>query len=209
MRNLSFIFLVSFLFVSKSNAQFSENNLIYGNAGISAGNYFGIDIGVNNIRNEKLYLGINYSYRSDDAKNEPEDYSEGFFGSSSVNNSHHSFIASAGYFMPLNTKKTIRLILKGGAGLRWSSLATNYQTHYSGSGWFSNKYYSYDRENKYTPELLINPSLEFAFARGYGLSVSPILSIASGKTFFGASLNNIFGLVRGRTKAKEIPTEND
>ncbi len=200
MRFFFITFIISLIFALKSNAQFLENDFLYGNAGISAGNYSGLEGGINYIKDEEISIHLNYFYRSNAAKNKPEDYSSGFLGSSSVYNQHHSFIASAGYVMPLNTSKTVRLILKGGAGLRWSRIASNYQPYYTGSTWFSGKYYSYDYENRYTVELTMNPALEFALARGYGLSISPVVSIGSGRTFFGASLNNLFGKVRARSK---------
>lgn len=207
MRFLFFLIILSFGFTQKSNGQFMESNFIYGNAGASAGNYFGIEGGINYIKNEKIYFGVNYSYRQNDANNEPYDYSAGFFGPYSVNNRHHSFIASTGYVMPLNTSKTIRLVLKGGAGLRLSQIPTNYQPIYNGSTWFSGKYYTHDYEDRYSVELTLNPALEFAFARGYGLSFSPVVSVGSGRTFFGASINNIFGIVRNRTKKVNQETE--
>lgn len=202
MKLLFFGIIISLGFAQKSNAQSFENDFLYGNAGISAGNYRAIEGGINYMKDEKISYHLNYYYRSNDAKNKPEDYSSGFLGSSSVYNQHHSFIASAGYVLPLNSSKTIRLLLKGGAGLRWSRIASNYEPYYTGSTWFSGKYYRYDYENQYTVELTINPALEFALARGYGLSVSPVVSIGSGRTFFGASLNNLFGKVRARSKAK-------
>ncbi|MGO3182107.1 MAG: hypothetical protein ACTIJ9_04670 [Aequorivita sp.] len=204
---LVFVLITFLLFGQKSFAQTPESNFIYGNAGVSAGNYLGIEGGINYIKNEKLYFGINYSIRQNDANNEPDGYSAGFFGPYSVNNHHHSFIASTGYVMPLNPSKTIRLVLKGGAGLRLSRIPTNYQAIYSGSTWFSGKYYTYDYHNRYSVEIIINPALEFAFARGYGLSVSPVVSVGSGRTFFGASINNIFGIVRNRTKKSNQEAE--
>lgn len=203
MRFLFLALIISSGFAQKSNAQSVENNFIYGNAGISAGNYRALECAINYIKAEKISYHLNYIYRSDDAKNKPEDYSSGFLGSSAIYNQHHSFIAAAGYVMPLNSSKTIRLLLKGGAGLRWSRIATNYQSYYSGSTWFSGKYYIYDNENRYTVELTINPALEFALARGYGLSVSPVVSIGSGRTFYGVSFNNLFGKVRARTKEQK------
>lgn len=201
MRFLFFVLIISLGFVQKSKAQSLENDFLYGNAGISAGNYLAIEGGINYIIDDKISYHLNYSYKSNDAKNKPEDYSSGFFGSSSVYNQHYSFIASTGYVMTLNSSKTIRLLLKGGAGLRWSRIASNYEPYYTGSTWFSGKYYSYEYENRYTVELTISPALEFALARGYGLSVSPLVSIGSGRTFFGASLNNLFGKVRAKSKA--------
>lgn len=186
-------------FSQEFNGQSSENNLLYGNAGISAGNYNGIEGGINYIKNEKLSYHINYYYRSNKDENKPLDYSGGFLGSSSVYNQHHSFVASAGYVMTLNSSKTIRLLLKGGPGVRWSRVATNYEPYYTGSGWFSGKFYTYDKENRYTVELTINPALEFAFTNGYGLSVSPVVSIGSGRTFYGVSLNNLFGKIRNKS----------
>ena len=207
MRYLIFALIISFGFAQKVNGQSLENNFLYGSAGISAGNYVALEGGINYIKNEKISYHFIYSYKSIETKNKPNDYSSGFLGTSSVLDQHHSFIPSAGYVMTLNPSKTIRLLLKGGVGLRWSRIASNYEPHYSSSGWFSSKYYSHDYENRYTVELTINPALEFALARGYGLSVSPVISIGSGRTFFGVSFNNLFGKVRARFKADNQETE--
>lgn len=207
MRFLFFVIILSFGFPQKSNGQFLENNFLYGNAGLSAGNYKAIEGGINFIKNDKFSYHLNYYLRTKKDENKPEDYSSGFLGSSSVYNQHHSFIASAGYVIPLNSSKTIRLLLKGGPGLRWSRIASNYEPYYTGSGWFSSKSYNYDYENQYTVELTINPALEFAFARGYGRTVSPVVSIGSGRTFYGVSLNNLFGKVRGKSQVNNQETE--
>lgn len=201
-----FLFLpILLLFPHKTEAQFWEHNFIYGNAGISAGNYLGAEAGLNYIKNENIYLGLSYANRSKDAENKPNDYSGGWFGSNEVKDIHHSFSFSAGYIKILNPKKTIRINLKGGIGLRWSRMATNFQRRSTGSGWFSSYSYSFEREDKYSFEASINPTLEFPLARGYGLSVGPLIAFGNGPTFIGSSLNNIFGITRGKTQPKTTP----
>lgn len=199
MKNLLLIILFSTSFgYSQDSSESSGNYFLYGNAGVSTGNYNAIEGGINYIPNGNFSYHLNYYFRSRKDENKPHDYSGGFLGSSSVYNQYHSFVLSAGYMIPLNQSKTIRLLLKGGPGLRLSKVAENYKAYSSGSGWFSSTRYSYDRNNKYSVELTVNPALEFAIARGYGLSVSPIISFGSGRTFYGVSLNNIFGKVRDR-----------
>lgn len=196
---LFFLFLCfNFGYAQDATGLSSENFFLYGNAGVSAGNYKAIEGGINYIPSGNFSYHFNYYFRSRKDENKPQDYSSGFLGSSSVYNQYHSFVVSAGYVMALNSSKTIRMLLKGGPGLRWSRMADNYIAHSGGSGWFSSRYYSYDRQNKYSVELTINPAVEFALARGYGLSVSPIISFGNGRTFYGVSLNNIFGKVRDR-----------
>lgn len=166
MRYLTIVLIISFGFVQNFNGQSLENNFLYGNAGFSAGNYIGIETGINFIKDEKISYHLTYYFKSNNTPNKPADYSSGLWGSGSVYNQHHSLIASAGYVIPLNSSKTIRLLLKGGAGLRWSRVASSFEPHYTSSSWFSNKYYTYNYENKYTPELTINPAIEFALSRG-------------------------------------------
>ena len=205
MKYLYRLFILAFLFAQQSYGQFWENNFIYANAGISTGNFLGVEAGFNYIKYEKLYFGLNYANPSDEAKNKPVDYSGGLLGSDEVKDIHHSFKVSSGYVITLNPKKTIRLNLRGGIGVRWSRIATDFQQHSTGAGWFSSTTYSYDRESKYSAEITVFPAIEFPLARGYGLSLGPPLSVADGRTFVGLSLNNIFGVVRGKTSANPPP----
>lgn len=185
------------LFSINIHSQFSETKFLYANAGVSVGNYIGLNGGLNYIANEKFSLQLNYAFKSIDSEELPGDFiGGGIFGSSALKDDYHSISVLAGYILKLNASGTIRLNLQGGIGYLKSKSLTNFQP--AGPGIFTSNY-SFDEESNNNAEVVINPKIEFPFTRVYGLSISPFISMNSRKFFFGVSLDNIAGILRNKT----------
>ena len=192
-----FLTLLLILFSINSHSQLFETNFLYANAGISAGNYIGLNGGLNYIMNEKFSLQLNYAFRTIESEELPGDYiGEGISGSSTLKDDYHSISILGGYVVKLNSSGTIRLNLQGGVGYLRAKNAVNFRP--SSPGIFGSNY-TYDEESNNSVEVVINPKVEFPFTRFYGLSISPIISINNRKTFFGVSLDNIAGILRNKT----------
>ncbi|WP_242082872.1 hypothetical protein [Aestuariivivens sediminis] len=58
--------------------------------------------------------------------------------------------------------------------------------------------YTWDYKKHNAVSLIINPKIEFAFTRFYGLTISPMLQINKDRTYFGVGIGQMIGLLRKR-----------
>lgn len=208
--SLFFIFFLGFSFVA--NAQFFDKNYIYGNVGISGGNYYGADVGINDIYKQKyiVHLGI-YSLFTE-AIEKPSDYSagSGIFGSgdSNITDKYNMPHLTAGYVRKFNENSNFRLILQGGLGLQFREYATNFQDYentggFGGFNFGTSPSHTYDFEKDVSLAIIINPRVEYTLSHVYGFAVSPLLIINNKKTFYGISIINIIGKIREKKNKPE------
>lgn len=210
MKKLILILLVTISY-NHANAQFSENHAIYGSGEINFGNYFGIDLNVNYVYQEKysLQLGITGNLRA--GKSRPEDYRSGlaqamFLGLANPYDQLDTYKISVGKIYKLNEKGSIRANLLFGIGI--TSIREPYNWQRRDGGWLGENY-SWDYHRYNTVSLIINPKIEFPFTKFYGLTLSPMLQINKDRTYVGIGIGHMAGRLRKNTpKPESLPKNN-
>ncbi|GAA4280661.1 hypothetical protein [Gaetbulibacter aestuarii] len=180
-------------------AQFKINNPIYISGEFNIGNYVGGDISLNYISKKNYVFKIGYSGNLRKPKSIPEDYALGFsefltlFLLARPYDQLENYYAGTGKVYNLNRNGTIRLNITFGLGytiirepINWMRIDNAFLT--SNYTW---EYYKYN-----TVSLIINPKIEFAFSRFYGLTLSPMIQINKDRTYFGVGIGNMIGLLR-------------
>ncbi len=198
-------FLIIFLLttaITHVNAQFSENHALYGSGEINFGNYFGIDLNVNYVFQEKYSLQLGYIGNIRSGKSRPENYRSGLFGFISPYDQLGTYKISVGKIYKLNEKGSIRANLLFGIGITSIREPSNWQR--TDGGWFGYNY-SWEYHKYNTVSLIINPKIEFPFTRFYGLTLSPMLQINKDRTYIGIGVGHMSGRLRKKKTNTEEP----
>lgn len=194
---LKFILLI---FVLQLNAQSSEKNAIYVTGGLNAGNFWGGNLNLNYVLNEKYSFQAGISGLFRESKSKPEDFSSGIVGFLSLGLSNILYLDEmenyqllAGKIFMLNRSNTARLNLAGGIGYTVLTEPTNWKrvTDYT-----IVENYTYDRITHGTISLIINPGIELPFSRYLGFTLSPMLQINKYRTYIGFGIEAMIGLLR-------------
>ena len=90
-------------------------------------------------------------------------------------------------------KGTIRLNFSLGAGLTAIKEPTNWDSSERGILY---RNYSFDYKIYHTLGLIVNPKLEFPFAKYYGLTISPMLQINKDRTYIDIGIRQMLGTLR-------------
>jgi hypothetical protein len=106
-----------------------------------------------------------------------------------------SIYLAFGYIGRLNQKGTARVNLSAGIGYVMTREPVNWQK----TDGFLVENYTWDYEKNRAVSLVINPKFEFPFSRYWGLSISPMLQMYEGGTYFVVGVGHIFGLLRKST----------
>lgn len=206
MRKLLLLLPILLLFSHKTEAQFFEKNHLYGNLGISGGNYFGSNVGANLILDEKIFINAGVLTLQVDATEKPDDYSagSGIFGSgdSDITDRYTQPYLSGGYVMKLGSK--FRLVLPVGLAIQFRRYATNFTIHetqgtFGGYSFGSSPSHDFEWKKDVSMAFIFNPRIEFLLSHIYGVGVSPLLVLNKHNTFVGLSVNNLIGKIRQRT----------
>lgn len=190
------------------SAQFGEKNAIYMGNDLNVGGYFGADISLNYVRNEKFSAGFGFNTNGRIAKSIPSDYSPGLIGiltlgMNTPGDRFRSVRLTCGYIASLNQKGTARVNLSAGLGYVMTRVPVNWQKVEP----FMGPNYTWDYQNDHAVSFVLNPRFEFPFTRYWGLSISPMIEFYEGGTFFVVGVGHIFGLLRGRTLPAGTVTE--
>jgi len=199
------LLLITFVFaVSAASAQWSnkfsggwaEKHFIYGSGDVLVGNYTGKDISVNYIYNNKFSVKFGFS-ASDKLASMPnfplksgEDVSSmpGHSPNENLENYHLMF----GRVFRLDAKDKIRITVQGGPGismLREPVVADNAVN----SVFNPNTDVNYEKTKNLS--FILNPKIEFPIGCILGLSAGPMVMINEDRTFFGASIGFMYGVI--------------
>ena len=187
------ILLLCFLTVMTVNAQFSRKHFLFQNSGISIGNYYGGNTGLNYIYNEKYSLELGFSYHVRKAKLQPDDYIPGFealfFILTAPRDDIISYKLLVGKIKSLNKSGTLRLNLKG--GFAYSNVMKT--INWTPKGTVGRYTYDYDRNDVIS--VIISPEINFIPLIFFGFSLSPFVLVNSKTIAFGIKFNTMFGIV--------------
>lgn len=143
MKHRFLLFFIIFCFnVCDINAQVPEKNAFYHSGELSGGNYFGLNLNANYVRDEKYSFQLGYSVHLRSAKDKPDDYSSGLigvllFGLANPTDQIENFQVLTGRVIQLNSKGTLRLNLLAGIGLSIIKEPVNWE--YMGSSFVGQK----------------------------------------------------------------------
>jgi hypothetical protein len=194
---LLFIVLIGFY---TANAQFGAKNAIYTSAELNMGNYFGVDLSLNYVYNEKYSFRLAYTGNIRTPKSQPNDFTSGLvgvlsFGLVNPYDQFENYQIGIGKIYKFNPSGTIRLNLNVGLGY---SVITEPENWTKIDNSFLVENYTWDNHRYDTVSLIINPKIEFPFTRFYGLTLSPMVQITKNRTYFGVGIGQMIGLLRSR-----------
>lgn len=205
MKYLYRLFILAFLFSQQIYGQFWENNYLYGNIGITGGNYFGANVGANLIFNEKYFINVGILSLQTESNEKPNGYSAGSgilgSGDSDIMDRYNTPFVTAGYVLKLSSK--FRVIFDGGLGLQFRHYATDFKVHesngtFGGFDYGSSPSHDFEWKDDVSAAFIINPRLEFLLSHIYGVGISPLFILNKNETFIGIGIHNIIGSIRKR-----------
>ena len=200
MKRIIFLFVATCMLFNFANAQFTERNAIYATAEANAGNYFGVDLNVNYVLDQKYSFRMGYTLNARKPKSQPEDFTSGLtgilvFGMDSPLDKLENFGVSVGRIYNLNKSGSIRINFSVGVGYTLYTEPENWDK-IDDSPLSVSKNYSYDYATHKTASLLINPKIEFPFTPVYGLTLSPMLQINRDRTYIGIGIGSMIGWLK-------------
>ena len=199
MKKTLILLLIIFASVNIANAQFAKNNALYATGELNMGNYYGTDLNLNYVLNEKYSFKLGYTGNLKKPKTLPEDFSTGVtgilvWGLNHPMDNFENYGASVGRIYKLNQSGTIRVNLSLGVGYsvitepeNWEKINNNF-VHLQ-------KNYSYDNVEHKAVSLIVNPKIEFPITRFFGFTISPMLQINKERTYFGIGIGTMIGLM--------------
>ena len=199
MKKTLILLLIIFASVNIANAQFAKNNALYATGELNMGNYYGTDLNLNYVLNEKYSFILGYTGNLRKPKTLPEDFSTGVtgilvWGLNHPMDNFENYGASVGRIYKLNQSGTIRVNLSLGIGYsiltepeNWEKINNNF-VHLQ-------KNYSYDNVEHKAVSLIVNPKIEFPITRFFGFTISPMLQINKERTYFGIGIGTMIGLM--------------
>ena len=195
-------FIISILLIASSLnsliAQFSEQNSLYLSNEINVGNYFGFDINLNYLRNDKYSLKIGHTRSFRDPISKPSDYTSGFSGliSFGVNRPYdqiHNYSILFGKIHHIKGRENIRFNISVGIG--YSQIVEPENWIPIDVGLFQENYtWNYSQFDAIS--IIVNPKIEFPFTKVFGLSVSPLVYFNTERVFYGIGIGYIIGLTK-------------
>lgn len=200
MKKTLILLLIIFASVNIANAQFAKNNALYATGELNMGNYYGTDLNLNYVLNEKYSFKLGYTGNLRKPKTLPEDFSTGVtgilvWGLNHPMDNFENYGASVGRIYKLNQSGTIRVNLSLGIGYsvitepeNWEKINNNL-VHLQ-------KNYSYDNVEHKAVSLIVNPKIEFPITRFFGFTISPMLQINKERTYFGVGIGTMIGLLK-------------
>ena len=163
MKKTLILLLIIFASVNIANAQFAKNNALYATGELNMGNYYGTDLNLNYVLNEKYSFKLGYTGNLRKPKTLPEDFSTGVtgilvWGLNHPMDNFENYGASVGRIYKLNQSGTIRVNLSLGIGYsiltepeNWEKINNNF-VHLQ-------KNYSYDNVEHKAVSLIVNPKI--------------------------------------------------
>lgn len=186
------LLVVALLFIEFGFAQ--KQNRIYGNASLELGNYFGADVNICLVKNNKFSFTAGYLVHL----HEPEDYPDDIDDSddlplAGLDDARHLYL-SAGRVVMLGKSNVNRLnMLIGIARTKGSRKYDYVKLEESERGEYL---YDYEYEEYTNFSLVINPKIEFAFTKVFGLYITPKVILNNKRNYYGIGLGMMLGKLR-------------
>ena len=173
--------LIFLLSLNVVNAQFAEKNAIYSTVELGLGNYYGMDLNLNYVLDEKYSFKLGYTGNIRKPKTQPKDFTTGVtgilvWGLNSPVDRFENFGASIGRIYKINKSGTFRANISLGVGYTHITEPENWEK-INNNPVSITKNYSYDNVKHGTVSLIVNPKIEFPITRYFGFTVSPMLQI--------------------------------
>ncbi len=199
MKRIIILLAVIFTSVTLANAQFAKNNALYAAAELNLGNYFGGDLNLNYVLNEKYSFKLGYTGNFKKPKTLPDDFSTGVTGILVWGLNHpmdqfENYGASVGRIYKINQSGTIRVNLSLGIGYTIFTEPENWEK-INDKLVHLQENYSYDNIEYKAVSLIVNPKIEFPITRFFGFTISPMLQINKKRTYFGIGIGTMIGLL--------------
>lgn len=200
MKFKSILILVLFS-VSFVRAQDNIEDNYYLTSELNLGNYYGVDLNLNYIIQNKYALKVGVSANIRDPKSQPDNYSSGLSGIINIfgNRPYDHFTnykIEVGRLYSLNKKGTIRANLALGLGYTILKEPDNWQ-YIESSSWINfAENYSYSYRKHSTISLVISPKIEFPISKYFGFTLSPQLQINKDRTYVGIGIGTMLGKLK-------------
>lgn len=191
-----FCFIINIAFAQwsyKFRNQWRNDHLLYAQGGMMVGNSNGGNLGLSFVYNSKYSIQVGFSATSKQSESMPqgmksaEETGEFIYPVTSVNNMENYYFMVGRHF-DLSTKKTIRIVVQGGAAM---SLMMDIPDKKKFS------FESSDRTNEMS--LVLNSKVEFPISYLVCFSVGPTYIVNKQQSFFGAGIGIAYGIVKSRT----------
>lgn len=202
----SLIITTLLLLASSTFAQWSNTDLrsqtkkhaLFGSGDYITGNYQGGDIGINFIYNNKYSVKLGFSISEKSSTHLSQDFLKSGQTLSTTelsppNEHFESIHLLFGRVFNLDARNRFRITLQGGPGIsavqepvfqstleNHSSVLTDYELKY---------------HKKSCASFVLNPKIEFPVVSVVGLSIGPMTIINQERTFWGASIGLMYGIV--------------
>lgn len=211
MRQIIFLFML-FLCINMATAQSEEKkHTFYVTGALNFGNYFGGDLNLNYVLKEKYSFKIGYTGNTREAKSTPKDFRgrrSFLFADSGPCDQIENYRFDVGRIYKLNQEGTVRI--NAAVGLGYATVTEPVNWKKEKGNWGNNplllpliilsglfyENYSWDYKEKSSISLIINPKIEFAFTRIWGLTFSPMVQINRHRTYFGIGMGMMLGVLR-------------
>lgn len=192
--------LIFLLSLNVVNAQFAEKNAIYSTVELGLGNYYGMDLNLNYVLDEKYSFKLGYTGNIRKPKTQPKDFTTGVtgilvWGLNSPVDRFENFGASIGRIYKINKSGTFRANISLGVGYTHITEPENWEK-INNNPVSITKNYSYDNVKHGTVSLIVNPKIEFPITRYFGFTVSPMLQINRDRIYYGIGIGSMIGLLR-------------
>ena len=208
MKKLILLIICFFIFNSiyaqwsnKFSSRWSKKHFLYASGDVMVGNYNGGDLGINYILNKKYSVKFGFSATNKPSTSQPLDFLKSSENEIPTNfnmpsENLENFHIMLGRVISFNSKEYVRIILQGGPGLSNARVPTNWQ-------WRENNLYqsNYNYDMKINREIsfILNPKIEFPLTSVIGFSIGPMLIISKEKSFFGAGIGIMYGIIGANT----------
>lgn len=196
-----FILILVLFSVSFVKAQDNTEEYYYLTSELNLGNYYGVDLNLNYIIQNKYALKVGVSANIRDPKSQPDNYSSGLSGIINIfgNRPYDHFTnykIEVGRLYSLNKKGTIRANLALGLGYTILKEPENWQYIESNSWINFAENYSYSYRKHSTISLVITPKIEFPISKYFGFTLSPQLQINKDRTYVGIGIGTMLGKLK-------------
>ena len=200
MKKTLILLAVIFASVNITTAQLAKNDAIYAASELNLGKYYGMDLNLNYVLNEKYSFKLGYTGYLRKPKTLPEDFSTGVIGILVWGLNHpmdkfENYGASVGRIYKINLCGTIRVNLSLGVGYSILTEPDNWEK-INNNAISLQENYSYDNIKHKAVSLIVNPKIEFPITRFFGFTISPMLQINKERTYFGIGIGSMIGILK-------------
>lgn len=209
-RCASALLFLSLLGAFFAQAQHQTRHAVYGSGQLATGNYYGLDLSANYVLDEQHVFQFTFGLYQRRAHSIPIDYNGAGFSiipkwwPEGPFDLMRNMQLTYGRMYLLEESGKLRAILSGGLALTRLTEPGNWRDYDGPSGGFGGQFlpqpnwdYDYLLNNRIS--LVFNPRIEFAFARFYGFTLSPLIVINRERTLINVGVGHVIGLVRKKT----------